>query len=85
MSFRHVQLLGRGYSAQPSNAAQDGSAPHASRESTRIALQQNRSLGLWTAYVRRDDEVLAIIVDTDRDSVISSARRWICEAEPIAA
>lgn len=42
-------------------------------------------LGLWTAFIRRDGEALAVIVESDREDLIATARRLMDDAELIAA
>jgi hypothetical protein len=48
-------------------------------------IEENRMLGLWTAFIRRDGEALAVIVESDREDLIATARRLMDDAELIAA
>ena len=43
----------------------------------RIWLEENPSLGLWTATVTRHGKEYAVIVDSTRTGVISEAKRQI--------
>lgn len=66
------------------------SAPQATQSSscvnaTDIWLEQNHVLGLWVAYVRRDGEALAVIMESDRDDVVASAQALVSEPELLAA
>lgn len=48
-------------------------------------IEENRMLGLWTAFIQRDGEVLAVIVESDRDDLIAAARRLMDDTDLIAA
>ena len=52
---------------------------------TGFRLEQNHALGLWVAYVRRDGEALAVIMESDRDDAIASAQAPESAPELLAA
>ena len=50
-----------------------------------IWLEQNRVLGLWVAYVRRDGATLAVIMESDRGDAIATAQAMESDRELLAA
>lgn len=73
------ELLSRRLSAQPFHQSSSDVQP------TDIWLEQNRTLGLWVAYVRRDGTALAVIMESDRDDVIAAAQALENEPDLLAA
>ena len=49
--------------------------------STDIWLEQNHTLGLWVAYVRREGTAPTVIMDSDRDDLIAAAQALEDEPE----
>ena len=50
-----------------------------------ILIDENRSLGLWMAFVRRDGQAIAVIMESSREIVIAAAHSWKREAKLMAA
>lgn len=69
----------RQYPAQHAHPYSSGAS------STDIWLEQNLVLGLWVAYVRRNDATLAVIMESDRADVIATAQAVEREPELLAA
>ena len=66
------------------------STRHANQSSPRVhasdnQLEKNHAPGLWVAYVLRDGEASAVIMESDRDDLIASAQALETAPELLAA